>query len=88
MINDDEKNEIAPRKSWSHFKLTRKVFFLVIATILIWTLGLDEWIEYYIELGIYHYKVLASLPGIIFLGHSWLKESSLRYLKIESYWNE
>ena len=57
MINDDEKNEIAPRKSWSHFKLTRKVFFLVIATIVIWTLGLDEWIEYYIELGIYHYKV-------------------------------
>ena len=66
MINEDEKNEIAPRKSWSLFKLTRKVFFLVIATIVIWTLGLDEWIEYYIELGIYHYKVWRLYPELYF----------------------
>ncbi len=26
MINDDEKNEIAPRKSWSHFKFTKNFF--------------------------------------------------------------
>ena len=70
MTNNNKETEIATKDSRLRLNLPRKVLFLVIATIVIWALGIDEWIEYYIELGIYHYKFLAPLSGIIFLRHS------------------
>ena len=38
-------------------RLKKRVILLVIATITIWICGWDEWLEYYIELGIYKYKI-------------------------------
>ena len=57
MNTNNEETEITTKEKKLRLKLLIKFFFIVIATIVIWTLGIDEWIEYYIELGIYHYKV-------------------------------
>ena len=62
MTNNNKETEIGTKDSRLRLNLLRKVFFLVIATIVIWALGIDEWIEYYIELGIYHYKVWRLYP--------------------------
>ena len=62
MTNNNKETEIATKDSRLRLNLPRKVLFLVIATIVIWALGIDEWIEYYIELGIYHYKVWRLYP--------------------------
>ena len=66
MNTNNEETEITAKEKKLHSKLLRKLFFIVIATIVIWTLGLDEWIEYYIELGIYHYKVWRLYPELYF----------------------
>ena len=66
MTNDNKETEIATKDSRLRLNLLRKVFFLVIATIVIWALGIDEWIEYYIELGIYHHKVWRLYPELYF----------------------
>ena len=66
MTNNNKETEIATKDSRLRLNLLRKFFFIVIATIVIWTLGVDEWIEYYIELGIYHYKVWRLYPELYF----------------------
>ena len=66
MTNNDKETGIAIKDSRLRLNLPRKVFFLVIATIVIWALGVDDWIEYYIELGIYHYKVWRLYPELYF----------------------
>ena len=66
MTNNNKETEIGTKDSRLRLNLLRKVFFLVIATIVIWALGIDEWIEYYIELGIYHYKVWHLYPELYF----------------------
>ena len=66
MTYNGEEIEIATKESIFRLNLMRKVLLIVIATIVIWTLGLDEWIEYYIELGIYHYKVWRLYPELYF----------------------
>ena len=35
----------------------RKILFIFFITIIVWVSGLDEWIEYYIEVTIYYYKI-------------------------------
>ncbi len=66
MINNYQEIELATKESRLHLKILRKVLFLVLKTIVIWVLGVDEWIEYYIELGIYHYKVWRLYPELYF----------------------
>ena len=65
-MTNNKETEIATKDSRLRLNLLRKFFFIVIATIVIWTLGIDEWIEYYIELGIYHYKVWRLYPEFYF----------------------
>ena len=66
MINNYQEIELATKESRLHLKILRKGLFLVLTTIVIWVLGVDEWIEYYIELGIYHYKVWRLCPELYF----------------------
>ena len=35
----------------------RKILFIFFITIIVWVSGLDEWIEYYIEVTMYYYKI-------------------------------
>ena len=51
--NDINSKETDRPKS----RLKRRIILLLVATLTIWICGWDEWLEYYIELGIYKYKI-------------------------------
>lgn len=57
---DDEGED---KNNKSNSRLVRRLILLLFATIIIWICGWDEWLEYYIELGIYHYKVAKFYGG-------------------------